>query len=79
MERNKALRHPPLKSTSPRPMLYGNGWASTLDCQRFLRQTIGRYEGITEAVVENICSYKWLLGVTLCDTYKTLILTGRSH
>ena len=76
MELNRALRHPPLNSTSPRLMLYENGWASTLDCQRFLRPIVGRYEGITKAVVENICSYNWLLGVTLCDTKHRFSLAG---
>ena len=76
MELNKALRHPPKSPTSPCLALYENGWASTLDCMRFLRPIVSQYEGITKSVVEDTCSYNWLLGVTLCGTKHRFSLAG---
>ena len=52
MELNKALRHPPLNPSAPRLPIHENGWASTLDCMRFLRPKVSRYESQKE----------WLLG-----------------
>ena len=76
MELNKALRHP---STDPPSLclpLDENGWASTLDCIRFLRPKVSRCVGIAKPVVDRICSYNWLLGVTLCDKKHRFQLAG---
>ena len=76
MALNSALRHPPKNPNSPRLTLRENSWASTLDCKRFLRPIVSRFPGITISVVENICSYNWLLGVTLCDSKHRFSLAG---
>ena len=76
MELNKALRHPPMSSTSPCLALYENGWASTLECQWFLRPIITRYVVISRGLIENLCSYNWLLGVTPCDRKHRFPLAG---
>ena len=43
---------------------------------RFLKPIVSRYPGMTTTVLENICSYNWLLGVTLCDTKHRFSIAG---
>ena len=66
----------PANPSVPRLPIHENGWASTLDCMRFLRPKVSQYKGITEGVVARICSYSWLLGVTLCDDKHRFQLAG---
>ena len=76
MELNRALQHP---STDPPHLclpLYENRWASTLDCIRHLRPKVSQYTGISRGTVGRICSYNWLLSVTLCDRRHRYQLAG---
>ena len=76
MELNKALRHPSKDPSYLCLPLHENGWANTLDCIRFLRPKVSRFVGIPKSVVDRICSYNWLLGVTLCDQKHRYSLAG---
>ena len=73
-ELNRALRHPP--DRPPQFRVQENGWANTLDCLRYLRVKVTSFRGITRETVDNICSYSWLLGVTLCDAEHRFQLAG---
>ena len=76
MELNKAFRHPSMDPPNLCLPLHENGWASTLDCIRFLRPKVSLYTGISKGVIDRICSYNWLLGVTLCDRKHRFQLAG---
>ena len=73
-ELNRALRHPPHKP--PKFREQENGWASTLDCLRYLRVVVSSFRGISYETIDNICSYNWLFGVTLCDEKHRFQLAG---
>ena len=76
MELNAALRHPSKDPPHLSLPLHENGWASTLDCIRYLKPKVIKYPGISRGTVERICSYSWLLGVTLCDFKHRYQLAG---
>ena len=70
----KALRHPAHKP--PRLMIHENGWASVIDCIKFLREALTNSPSMTEDVLEYICSASWILGVTLCGNKHRFQLAG---
>ena len=76
MELNDALRHPSRDPPHLSLKLHENGWASTLDCIRHLRLRVVKFPGISRGTVDRICSYNWLLGVTLCDLKHRYQLAG---
>ena len=76
MELSRALRHPSKDAPNFCLPLYENGWASTLDCIRYLRPKVSQYTGISRGTIGRICSYNWLLGVTLCDRKHRYQLAG---
>ena len=76
MELNAALRHPSREPPHFMLKLHEDGWASTLDCIRHLRLKVVKFTGISRGTVDRICSYNWLLRVTLCDLKHRYQLAG---
>ena len=47
-----------------------------VDCIRFLRVKLARDKGMTQGVLDYICSANWISGVTLCDDKHRFQLAG---